>query len=167
MSERLGTIQNQLDRTLGFFGRIEQKSSLVFASNIGLLAISMINLDYGDISVWYVSAPLFLALVIIASSFSTLYMAAYPSLSGGSGSLFYFNEIGRMTERRYVDQFLAASEEDLENDLLGQIWRNSQILREKYAFVKRAFQLTLISMLPLIIFLFSSSYLHSRVVRVG
>jgi hypothetical protein len=165
--DRVNLIASQLDRTLGFFGRAEQKASLVFGSNIGLIAVALINLDYLDLTTWYVALPLFGGLMLIACSYTSLYQAAYPRIEGGKDSLFYFNEVGQITETKYVERFLATSAQELEKDLLGQIWRNSQILRDKFTHVKSSFQFTLAALLPLILFLVASSYTHSRMIKLA
>ena len=50
----------QLDRILSFFGRVESKSSFLLGTNIGVVAIALYNLDYRDISTWYVMGHLLL-----------------------------------------------------------------------------------------------------------
>ncbi|WP_425057196.1 Pycsar system effector family protein [Sphingomonas vulcanisoli] len=124
------------------------------------------NLDYKDISVWYVASPCLIACCLIAISLSHLFLASYPSLKGGEESMFYFKSIGSRTEQKYISEFLSASDDDIEKDILGQIWRNSQILAEKFSHVEKAFRYSLISTVPWVLFLLASSVLHSRSIVV-
>jgi hypothetical protein len=68
-----------------------------------------------------------------------LYRGAFPKLEGGSSSLVYFREIARRTEAKFIDEFMKQSDEDHIKDLLGQAWRNSEILKEKFDDLKAAF----------------------------
>jgi hypothetical protein len=158
--------ERQLDRVLQFASRIEAKLSVLFASNLGILAIALLNLDYTDITTWYVTTPLFSALVCVAVSLFHVYRATYPSSEGGGGSLIYFSEIAKRTEHKYVSEFKSLSADELHSDLLGQIWRNSQIMKDKFDSVKRGFVWAMISLFPWVIFLATSSIVHSRTVLV-
>jgi hypothetical protein len=103
--DRLPVISAQLDRTLSFFSRVESKSSLLFASNIGILSIMLYNVSYQDIKNWYVVVPVILASVLVAFSLGHLYLASFPDTKGGNESLFYFKSVGSNTEQNYVDTF--------------------------------------------------------------
>lgn len=164
--ERIALLSAQLDRTLGFFGRVDSKASFVFASNIGVLAITFYNLDYRDLSSWYVAVPLVITIALIGFSLFDLYSASYPRLGGGEDSHFYFKSVAGRTEAAYISSFCALKEKGIEEELLGQIWRNSQILRDKFTHVEKAFRFTLISALPWFIFLVASSVIHSRAIIV-
>ena len=73
---------------------------------------------------------------------------AFPSLEGGRGSLIYFREIAKRKEAQYAEEFRSISEEDYLKDLLGQVWRNSEILTEKFDHISTAFNWTAFSILP-------------------
>lgn len=158
--------ERQLDRILQFSSRVENKVNILFATNIGIIAVTLNNLNYSDVSVWYISIPLFVSLVLISQSIFFLYKATYPRLEGGASSLVYFSEIAKRTERNFQRDFREQSLEDLKSDLLGQVWRNSQILSQKFSFVQKAFSWTLASTIPWVIFLFTSSIMHGRVILV-
>ena len=63
----------------------------------------------------------------------------------------YFREIAKRTEHRFVEQFSAQSEKHYANDLLGQVWRNSQILSLKFDCLKLAFTFMALAILPWIV----------------
>lgn len=159
--------ERQLDRVLQFAARIESKVSVLFATNVGITAIMLINLDYKDVRTWYISGPLVAALIMISQSLYQLYHATYPNTSGGSASYVYFAEVAKRTEQNYIKERQALSRQDLYCDLLGQIWRNSQIMNEKFESVKKAYSWTTLSLLPWIMFLAASSVEHSRAILVN
>jgi hypothetical protein len=165
--DRLPVISAQLDRTLSFFSRVESKSSLLFASNIGILSIMLYNVSYQDIKNWYVVVPVILASVLVAFSLGHLYLASFPDTKGGNESLFYFKSVGSNTEQNYVDTFTKKTDLEIEKDLLGQIWRNSQILNDKFSHVENAYKFSLLSIIPWIFFLFASSFVNTRTPLLG
>ena len=165
--DRLPIITAQLDRTLNFFARVESKSSLLFASNIGILSLMLYNVSYQDIKTWHVIVPVILASTLVAFSLSHLYIAIFPDTKGGNESLFYFKSIGSNTEQNYIDSFTKKTDLEMEKDLLGQIWRNSQILNDKFSHVESAYRWTLLSIIPWIFFLFASSVVNARTPLLG
>jgi hypothetical protein len=102
--------QSQLTLVLNFFPRVDSISSVLLAINTGIIT-----------SLWH------------------LYKGAFPRLEGGEGSLIYFREIAKTTEANFVSEFARQDEPTYVNDLLGQVWRNSQILTEKFDHLKKAF----------------------------
>ena len=60
----------------------------------------------------------------------------------------YFSEIAARTEVKFVDEFITQRETEYTKDVLGQVWRNSEILKQKFAHLKTAFVLTAWSVLP-------------------
>jgi len=60
----------------------------------------------------------------------------------------YFREIAKRTEAKFIDEFLAQDETVYVKDVLGQVWRNSQILDEKFNHLKRAFVFMALAALP-------------------
>lgn len=165
--DRLPIISAQLDRTLTFFNRVESKSSLLFASNIGLLSLMLYNVSYQDLKTWYLITPVILASTLIAFSLGHLYMTSYPDTKGGHESLFYFKSIGSNTEQNFIDSFTKKTDFELEKDMLGQVWRNSQILNDKFSHVESAYRFSLLSILPWIFFLFASSAVNGRTPLLG
>ena len=156
-----------LDRTLDFFARVDAKASILFGINVGIITLLLFNLDPKDLSTWYAAVPLVATFLLIIWSTANLLLASYPSLKGGASSLFYFGSVGARTEQDYVRSFKQASDDDLLSDLLGQVWRNSQILKEKYERVTSAFRQTAYAVVPWAWFLIASAMLHGRGINLG
>jgi hypothetical protein len=89
-----------------------------------------------------------IALLLIGASVWFLYRGAFPQLKGGTASLVYFREIARRTEHQFIEGFKDQTEEQRINDLLGQVWRNSEILTKKFDAMKVSFILVAIAIVP-------------------
>ena len=113
---------------------------------------------------WEIAVAL-LPVALICGSLWHLYKGAFPSLEGGALSLIYFREIAKRTEAKFIDEFIKQSEEEYLKDMLGQVWRNSEILKEKFDHLKYAFILLALAILPwvvaLIIFSSKGAMLNS------
>jgi hypothetical protein len=75
----------------------------------------------------------------------------FPNLKGGEASLVYFREIAKLREHSFIEKFSAQSEKQYANDLLAQVWRNSQILSTKFDSLKLAFTFMALAILPWIV----------------
>jgi Family of unknown function (DUF5706) len=77
--------------------------------------------------------------LFLGISFWFLYKGAFPNLKGGTASLVYFREIARRTEAKFIDEFTKQTAGEYAKDMLGQVWRNSEILKEKFDCLRLAF----------------------------
>lgn len=127
---------------------MEAKASFLFAVDTGLLGLTSANLhrEYFDRLPVVLLALLFLGLML--GSLYCTYRCVFPNLRGGSGSLIYFREIANHTEGDYVETFLARSDADHASDVAGQVWINAKILKSKFDYLKIAFSLTFLAILP-------------------
>lgn len=158
----LEVIEAQLSRTMSFFPRIDAKVAGLFAINSTILTVSALNVETGDLVRWQVAVPGTLLLLLLIASFTHLYRCHFPNLDGGEGSLIYFKAISTRTEVTYKAEYEAASDANYRGDLLGQIWRNSCILAQKYDALAKAINLTLAALLPFVIFLVVTAIEHTR-----
>lgn len=161
VEHRLEIAQSSLDRTLEFFSRVDTKASFILAFDTGMLALLALNFDYKDIGLWFVMVPCALAVLGLLISLFHIYHCQFPQLAGGSGSKFYFKEVAARTQAQFIEEFLKESEENFLKDILGQVWRNSEILKQKYAALKNAFVFSAISILPWLLFFAVTTSLHT------
>lgn len=154
-------MEGQLDRVLGFFSRVDAKASGLFAVNSAMLTIAVLNVEIRDMQLWYVGMPATVTLTLLVASYFFLYRCNFPELNGGGRSLIYFAEIQKRTEADYIADYEAADDQVYRRDLLGQIWRNSQIICAKYKAVAAATRLTLAAFIPFIALLAATSFVHS------
>lgn len=156
-------IQRQLDRVLGFFPRVEARINALFGVNTLILIIAALNVAAGDLRLWYVTIPGALLLIGLLVSYYHLFRANFPDDNGGEKSLIFFKEIQKRPEANYIAEFLDCSEATLRNDLLGQVWRNSCIVCQKYQRVKLAIIATAVSIAPFVMFLVITGTIHARI----
>lgn len=138
----------QLDRVLGFFSRLDAKHSVVLAVDTSMLAVLVARAPALSTFSWSLAVAPGLAVLLIATSYWFLYAGTSPALDGGQQSLIYFREIARRTESKYVDAFIAVSDEDYLRDLLGQVWRNSEILTQKFSHLSKALLFLALAVIP-------------------
>lgn len=147
-SRRLENAERQLALVQSFFPRIDSKVSALFAISSGQIAVAALNLTLDDLKLWYVAIPAALFVVAVCAVVWNLYRCTYPHLDGGAQSLVYFAEIAKRTESDYIKRYREVTDKDLTEDLIGQIWRNSEIVAEKYKYLKIATVTAMLSLLP-------------------
>lgn len=158
----LDLANKQLDRVLAFFARVDTRCSFLFAMNTSLLALVAVNIHEVDLGNWKLLAPAAATLALLGFSYFFVYRCAFPHLKGGAGSLVYFHEVAKRTEANFIHEFLQTSDDTYVRDLLGQVWRNSEILKIKFGALKVAFTITAVSLLPWMIFLITSTVENSK-----
>lgn len=156
----------QLDRVLSFFARVEAKASFGFAVNSALLGVVAVHIERSDLERWQHLIALGAFAIGIAVSYYFIYRCSFPNLAGGHKSLVYFKEVGKLREVDYIASFRAMSSEAYIDDVLGQTWRNSQILAEKFWAVRIAFIATGFALLPWTAFLILASINHAPALQL-
>ncbi len=140
--------REQLNLVLSFFPRVDAKASVVLAVNTGMLAILASNAPtLRNFTVPAVISAIS-AFLLIAISLWRLYRVAFPTLGGGQKSLVYFRGIAERSEARFIEDFIAQDESARLKDLLGQVWRNSEILKMKFNSLRWAFILMALAIIP-------------------
>lgn len=138
----------QLHLVLGFFSRIDTKLSVVLGIDIGMLALLATRMPSPK-ELAPLAAGVGVAFVIaICFSFRHLWTGSFPDLNGGTSSLVYFRSIAGMRESDFRQAYGALTREELENDLLGQVWRNSKILTCKFHSLRQAYIATVLAVVP-------------------
>jgi hypothetical protein len=142
--------KDQLARTLSFFSRVDAKASVILAVDTGMLGILVANAPPVRTFDWSLLIVL-LPTILLAISYWHLYKEAFPSLDGGHDSLIYFREIAKRTESQFIGAFQNQTEDFYLADLLSQVWRNSEILRNKFDHIRRAIDFMALAVLPWLI----------------
>ena len=125
----------QLERILGFFASVDAKASVALGVNVAMLGLLAANAPSVKLlNPWDLfAAP---PILLIGISLYNLYHCSFPRLEGGKTSLVYFREIAERTEAKYIEEFRAETDDQHINDVLGQVWQNSKILRQKYELLR-------------------------------
>jgi hypothetical protein len=92
--------------------------------------------------------PLGIAAVLLVGSYYCLYRGGFPNLKGGHSSNVYFKDIAARNESKFVDDYQKQTAEALRLDLLSQVWRNSEILTEKFRYLRFAFICMALAAIP-------------------
>ena len=130
--------KDQLTRVLAFFPRVDTVSSVLLGVDLGMLAL----LANKALPIRFFEWHTFLAVIaalLIGGSLYHLFRGYFPRLTGGWRSLIYFREIAQRTEKEFQEGFRTLTEQAYIDDLLSQIWRNSEILTQKFNHLVRAF----------------------------
>lgn len=166
IKDRLEFVEKQLDRVLNFFPRVDSKVTGLFAVASAELAVLLLNLQFGDFDRWYVAISVSATCLLLCLAFVWLYRCSFPHLEGGKGSLIYFQEIAVRTESDYLREVLAADPERLVDDLIAQVWRNSEILKLKFSYLRKASIALVWSLLPFAIAIASNALIHGQIPAV-
>lgn len=138
---------NLLDQWHSFFSRIDTKSSVILGIDTGMMGYLASKLPSPNAwDLWMIVALVPIVLIIV--SMAQLYYCSFPQLNGGYDSLVFFKEIAKRTEARFISDFMAQSHEELMQDMLGQVWRNSEILTFKFACLRRAYIFCACAVIP-------------------
>ncbi|KAB2761973.1 Pycsar system effector family protein [Brucella anthropi] len=155
-------IERQLDRVQSFIPRIDGRSTGYLAILSGQLALAFTNINSTDISGWFLLTCLVMFLGCTVWAFINIYQCSHPNIDGPKKSLIFFSEIEKMSVKEYTDAFLSATEDDLKQDLLNQIHRNSQIVSQKYGHLRAASASMLLGSAPWAILLLGASIKNYR-----
>jgi Family of unknown function (DUF5706) len=140
----------QLDIVLGFFARVESRLSLVFGVNLAMAGVLVASAPPLQGFEWYLLLGL-VPLGLIGWSTWHVYRGFFPQLGGGENSLVYFRSIAERTDDAFRKEWRSQPENDRLDDVLGQIWRNSEILTVKFDQLKKSFALTAWAAAPWVI----------------
>ncbi|EUC18841.1 Pycsar system effector family protein [Paraburkholderia hospita] len=149
--DRLKAARDQLNLVLSFFSRVDTKLSVVLGANVGMLGVLFTRVAASGAPTISASALWGLIvgfLTLLGFSSYHLYRGSFPSLEGGAGSLVYFREIAVRGEHDFIVAFTRLSSSALTEDLLSQSWRNSVILTQKFASLRRAYVWSAFSIVP-------------------
>ncbi len=155
--ELLEVTQEQLSRTLSFFPRAEAKASIILGINTALLALVTPKFS----ALWcfeYWMLIIFLPVMLNSLSIFFLYKSSSPQLNGGDNSLVYFRGIAKLKEKDYIRKFSKQSLNEHIADMLAQTWRNSEILKVKYDYLRYSYISLLGSIIPVCITLIIFNY---------
>jgi Family of unknown function (DUF5706) len=147
-AERVLFAWNQLNLVLGFFTRIDAKLSVILAVNLGMLAITGERMPPLISMANWMSIPFLLFILALSCSFYYLWRGAFPELGQSIVSVVYFKSVASMSEEGFRQAHTSSTHTQLADDLLSQIWRNSQILAKKFTSLRHAFLASLFAAIP-------------------
>ena len=143
--QRLEYAAATLDRVLSFFQRVDTRAQVLMSVDIAMLFLLATN--PGALSTaWWATLIYVVPVVLVGLSLLKIYRVFYPQLNGPEGSLIFFREITKLTASEYVDRFGVATVAQHMQDVLTQVWRNSEILSEKFTRMREAMVATMLAL---------------------
>ena len=158
--------RDQLSRVLSFFSRVDTVSSVVLGIDIAMIAVLGTTAPAPKLFTRYTVVAL-VPVGLIAVSLWHLYRGTFPRLEGGWRSLIYFREIAQRNEKEFIKEWSSQTEDEYLKDLLSQIWRNSEILTQKFDHLRAAFKWLALALVPwiVVLFLFASKNTETFIVK--
>lgn len=147
-NDGLKDARDQLTLVLSFFPRVDAKLSTVLAIDTGMLAAmsaSFPPIQKMTLLLWVAPGA---SAALLCASFVCLYFGGFPDVKGGHDSLVFFKEIAKRTEAKFIGEYGGMTTDSVRHDVLGQVWRNSEILDAKFRFLKLAFLFMAAGVLP-------------------
>lgn len=163
---RIDLADRHLDRMNSFHPRIDAKVTTVAAWLSVELAVVALNTKLVDLKATYVWLPFVIYVLCSAIAAFFLWQCVFPDTRGGAASLTYFAEIAKRDQADFVRDYKAASEAALLDDLSGQIWRNAEIVCDKYRAVQWAIRFATGSLASVIVTLIATSIVHETLPKL-
>lgn len=147
-----------LSLQLNWIKSADNKIPPIFAINTAMLGVIAALIP--DINSWDINSAIFTSMSIapIVGSIICLALTTFPRLSGPKGSVVFFSGIASRTEDAYIAEISDLTVEALNKDMLQQIYRNAEIAKSKYTYIKKSMILSF-SSIPL--WFISVWYLYS------
>lgn len=151
LEERLKTHHESLSRAILFTRVADRKAAPILAIQIALIGtlaarseslLSCIASDPGSPQSVILLLALFAYLVLFGAAVFVAAKVYMPMTPSTGTSLIYFEDIGSISEESFMEQARRLEPEEIENQLLQQIYVVSQIASIKMGRVRRAFFLS-------------------------
>ena len=154
MNNNVELAKQNLEFMLNWIGRFDNKASVILGLNLGMLSLlATMAPTFDKWNNWMWGSSL-LTLLALGSSFICIYFSNYPRTSSPELSLYYFGTIAECEIEDYCINFTSRNEADHITDLLKQTHRNAEILKTKFEFLKGAYVLLFIGVIPWLVSLF-------------
>lgn len=134
-----------LGMQLSWVRAADAKVAPVFAINIAMLGVVFVLIK--TLNSWTIPTAIFTTLCVLPLFCSVVFLAlaTFPRTSGPKGSNIFFGGITKMKEDVFIKNFCELTEVDYRVDVLSQTYRNSEIAKEKFKFIKFSFIASFIS----------------------
>lgn len=145
MEDKINSAEKILNMQLAWVSAADNKIPPIFAIDVAMLGVLATLMP--PISEWTICGNImvFLAIISLIGSIITIGFSAFPRLSGPEGSLIYFGGIVKKSEESYIKAVKNLSDDNKLDDLLKQTYRNAEIARSKYYWLKWSMLLSFIS----------------------
>ncbi len=138
------------ERTLGWIASSDVKVGVALALDtalIGGLAAAFVASEPAS-RMWWCYPFIVLTTIGLVAAMFCAGMAAIPRMLGPVHSMIYFGRIAERTESVFVEEFSKTSEKAFLDDIVTQIYRNSQIASAKHLWVRASMKWLFFSLVP-------------------
>jgi len=134
-----------LTRQIEWVKSADAKIPPLYAINVAMLAVLVAMMK--ALESWTYTAAISSALAVIALlvSLTFLVLTIFPRLDGPKSSNVFFGGIAQKAEAVFIKEVKNVSDEEFEDDLLTQAYRNAEIANAKYSHIKKAFIVSFIA----------------------
>lgn len=159
VNEQLRLAEKNLEYLLEWVGRFDNKSSVILGIDTGMLGVLATFAPAKNLWDSLMIAFAILSTLFLSISLLFIYLGNYPRLKGPSNSLFFFGSICSKDFKKYQQEFTKRSYEEQLKDILEQCHRNSEILNQKFCYLKWAYRMLFVGVIlwAITIYLFRSA----------
>lgn len=167
MKDRHAYAVAQLDRLQGFYPRAEGKASFLLAIDLAMLASVANSLPVKELASPRGALGV-MAAALLSYSLLHVFRTFFPHLDPAARrSIFYFGDIAKEDCTDFTRRVANITDGEVLDDLLNQVWRNSEILEIKYKSVERAFRFLAVAIIPWALFLFAMTVRAGKLPVLG
>ena len=147
--DRVGFLEANLTRQLGWIAAADSKGSFAFAINTAMLGL-LAAVSPKSSAAWAVAPAVFASFAVAFGLASLLFLsfASFPRTKGPRNSLIYFGGIAQRDAGQFAQAVSSLSPEAYSADLSAQCHRNAEIANRKFTWVQRALLSLYLSVFP-------------------
>jgi len=151
IDSKISQAEENLQKKLDWVGRHDSRT--VFVTGILIAMLGILASASSKITTWITfDYVLFgISTLLLFCSLFFIYKTQYPNTNSENTSLNYFGTIAEMRFDEFKRRTKQATDEEYLDDLLCQIHINSQILKQKFRFLKISLILLRIAVIPWLI----------------
>jgi hypothetical protein len=146
--EKIEQATTILQVKLDWIGRHDTRIAFVAGVAIAMLGI-LANASASIVSWNCLLYIIFgLAAILLFISLILIYLSQYPKTKSQNSSLVFFGTIASLKLDQFKKNFKAMTDDEYLDDLLSQVYINSEILAKKFTYLKSSLIFLVISVIP-------------------
>lgn len=148
LSEQIAYAEKNLDRVLQWGSKVDTKISVVLGMHTGMLGVAVSLAPEPEKWRWWAVVAFATTIGMLATGFTFIHCANYPRTRGPSKSLLFFGSIAGNSFNEFSQCWSCRTTDQHLQDLLEQCHRNSEIINNKFKYLKRAYTAMMFAILP-------------------
>jgi hypothetical protein len=144
--ERIDILDRILNKNLGWIAGADAKATMLFAVDSAMLGVLVAVATRAGTLSSPAAGCAALAGLALAAGVCCIVGATFPRLKDPQDSLIYFGGIASHDEAEYMCRLLEDPLDDLAADFARQCYKNAEIAKAKYHFVRKAAVATFVAL---------------------